>query len=64
MCRHIKGTDNTVADSLSRRADYEAAEKTLQPFLKRNGKVLERIDVIENIIGIIKNTYNLRLLGY
>lgn len=62
--RHIKGTDNTVADTLSRRADYEATAKTSRPLLKRNGEVLERAEASEEISDIIRQAHNPRTSGH
>ena len=54
--KHIKEIDNTIVDTLSRKANYETTKKISRSLLKRNETILEKAKASKKIWDIMRQT--------
>ena len=56
--KHIKEIDNTIVDTLNRRANYEATKKIFRSLLRKNEAMLERAKASKKICDIIRQVHD------
>ena len=56
--KHIKETNNTIVDALSRKANYETTKKISKSLLKRYEATLERAKAFEKIWNVIRQAHD------